>query len=181
VDKIISRLNDMACEGEILTIVDMGCGDAKIAQSVSASHFKVHSFDLVAANEHVQVANMTKVPLADASVDIVIFCLSLMNKDFELALREAHRILRPEGRLWIAEVVSRLSGASGKEMFTQLLQRIGFIIDEMDESNTVFVLFAARKPGGNAQIGTGTDKRKRKPLNDYSGRPILKPCVYKKR
>jgi len=39
-------------------VVDFGCGNAKIARSVAN---KVYSFDLVAANDHVQVADMKNV------------------------------------------------------------------------------------------------------------------------
>lgn len=38
----------------------MGCGDAKIAQTMSKQH-KVYSFDLVAANENVKVADSSNV------------------------------------------------------------------------------------------------------------------------
>jgi len=41
-----------------LVVVDFGCGNAKIARSVAN---KVYSFDLVAANDHVQVADMKNV------------------------------------------------------------------------------------------------------------------------
>lgn len=53
----------------------MGCGDAVLAQSIPN---KVHSFDLVAVNARVTACDMAHVPLKDGSVDIVIFCLSLM-------------------------------------------------------------------------------------------------------
>ena len=41
-----------------LVIADMGCGEAKISQSVSN---KVFSFDFVAVNEFVTVCDMAKV------------------------------------------------------------------------------------------------------------------------
>lgn len=39
-----------------------------------------------------------------ASVDIAIFCLALMGTDYPTFLEEAHRVLKPHGLLWIAEV-----------------------------------------------------------------------------
>lgn len=39
-----------------------------------------------------------------ASVDIAIFCLALLGTDYPTFLEEAHRVLKPHGLLWIAEV-----------------------------------------------------------------------------
>ena len=49
-------------------------------------------------------------PIADASVDFVLFCLTLEHlQDFRFPLREARRILRPEGRIAIIEIHPFLS------------------------------------------------------------------------
>lgn len=72
-------------------IADMGCGDANLAKSVSQ---KVHSFDLVANNDLVTACDMAKVPLKDQSVDVVVFCLSLMGTNLTDYLKEANRILK---------------------------------------------------------------------------------------
>ena len=85
-------------------IADMGCGDAKLAQSVPN---KVHSFDLVAGNEHIVAADIAHVPLDSNAVDVVVFCLSLMGVNIVDFITEAHRILKPTGILKIAEVKSR--------------------------------------------------------------------------
>lgn len=55
---------------------------------------KVHSFDLVAANERVTACNISRVPLPNASLDVAIFCLSLMGVDFIKFIQEAHRTLK---------------------------------------------------------------------------------------
>jgi len=55
---------------------------------------KVHSFDLVAANERVTACNISRVPLPNASLDVAIFCLSLMGVDFIKFIHEAHRTLK---------------------------------------------------------------------------------------
>lgn len=46
------------CRRPSLEVADFGCGDAKLSRSVPN---KVHSFDLVAVNEHVTVCDMAKV------------------------------------------------------------------------------------------------------------------------
>ncbi|RYG55970.1 methyltransferase domain-containing protein [archaeon] len=82
----------------------MGCGEARLGATVPN---KVHSFDLVAANESVVATDISKVPLTNEAVDIVVFCLSLMGTNFMDFLKEGMRVLRPGGRLLIAEVQSR--------------------------------------------------------------------------
>ena len=94
-----------------MVIADFGCGTAKLAQSglmfiinlkMQASFniilylvkSKVHSFDLVAANDLVTPCDMKNVPLTDKSCDIVVFCLSLMGKNITDFICEAHRILK---------------------------------------------------------------------------------------
>jgi ribosomal RNA-processing protein 8 len=70
---------------------------------------KVHSLDLVSTAPGVIACNMAHTPLADASVDVAVFCLALMGTDYGTFLAEAHRVLKAKGWLWIAEV----GGAAG--------------------------------------------------------------------
>jgi len=72
------------------SIADMGCGDAVLASSLSATN-KVYSFDLVSKNNHVIAADIANVPLQSNSVDIVVFCLSLMGSNIPDFLNEAYR------------------------------------------------------------------------------------------
>lgn len=76
-----------------LVIADFGCGEAKLAQSVKN---KVHSFDLVAVNDHVVQCDMKNVPLESQTIDMVVFCLSLMGTNAVEFLCEAHRVLKPK-------------------------------------------------------------------------------------
>ncbi|PJF18899.1 hypothetical protein PSACC_01300 [Paramicrosporidium saccamoebae] len=166
VDLFIDRLNKRL-NNEKLLIADLGCGEAKIAETLH-KRAVVHSFDLAAVSEFVTVASMTDVPLEDSSVDVVIFCLSLMNTDYTAALAEANRILRANGELWISEVASRFDGKHGLDEFVKSLQTAGFSTFERDTSNAVFISLYAKKHS-KAKI----DAKRLK--------PILKPCLYKKR
>jgi len=103
-------------------VADFGCGDAQLAKDLLAvkkikrkdednedeNVFEVHSFDLVSPNELVTACDMANVPLKDKSVDACVFCLSLMGTNLADFIREAHRVLKDDGRVKIVEVRSRI-------------------------------------------------------------------------
>lgn len=91
VDIFISQLRPMAKD---TVIADLGCGDAQI--SAELPKHNVLSFDLVAKNERVTACDIAHLPLSDNSVDVAIFCLSLMGTDFLKFLKEAYRVLKPK-------------------------------------------------------------------------------------
>lgn len=104
-------------------VADMGCGEARLAASVPN---RVHSFDLVAATPSVTACDIAHVPLADQSVDIVVFCLSLMGTNLTDFIQEAHRILKVGGLLRVVEVRSRFQDNSGIKVFIRFLKGAGF-------------------------------------------------------
>lgn len=73
-------------------VADFGCGDAKLAQQFP--DIKIHSFDLIAVNEYVTAGDMAHTSLANGSVDIVVFCLSLMGTNLQSFIKEANRVLK---------------------------------------------------------------------------------------
>ncbi|KAK5868854.1 hypothetical protein PBY51_009831 [Eleginops maclovinus] len=145
-----------------LVVADFGCGDCKIASSVKN---KVHSFDLVATCELVTVCDMTNVPLPDRSVDIAVFCLSLMGTNLADFLAEANRVLKMGGVLKIAEVASRFENVRN---FVTGLASLGFKMVSKDAENTYFHSFELLKTADA-------------PENIKTFGLQLKPCVYKKR
>ncbi|XP_030251027.1 ribosomal RNA-processing protein 8 [Sparus aurata] len=159
VDQIIAYIRTKPAS---LVVADFGCGDCKIARSVKN---KVHSFDLAATCELVTVCDMANVPLRDATVDIAVFCLSLMGTNLADFLAEANRVLKMGGVLKIAEVASRFENVRS---FMTGLANLGFKIVSKDAENTHFYSFELVKTG-NA------------PENIKTFGLQLKPCVYKKR
>ena len=145
--------------------MDMGCGDAELAQSVPNV---VHSFDLVSKSPAVIACNMAALPLQDQSADIVVFCLSLMGTNIGDFLKEAHRILKPNGIIKIAEVRSRFEGEEdGLKKFFRVLKKAGFDIVNRSFLSTMFLLLEAVKSNRSDIIFD----------DSYSA----KACVYKKR
>jgi len=146
-------------------ISDMGCGEAVLARSLPN---RVHSFDLVSKNSHVVACDIAHVPLANDSVDIVVFCLSLMGTNIGEFLVEASRILKPDGILKIAEVRSRFEGddSGGLSKFLKILKRAGFDITEKIFDNRMFFLLECVKTSRAPRID-----------HEFSA----KACIYKKR
>ncbi|XP_076117237.1 uncharacterized protein LOC143085003 [Mytilus galloprovincialis] len=157
VDLIIKQIK---ADASTAVIGDFGCGDAKIARNVPN---KVHSFDLVALNEHVTVCNIEKIPLKDSSLDIAVFCLSLMGTNLVDYLTEANRVLKKGGVLMIAEVTSRIQ-KTGK--FIRNIEKMGFQFSSKDTSNAMFILADFKKIGSPEELTPNIQ---------------LDPCVYKKR
>ena len=93
-------------------IADFGCGEGRLGASIPHC---THSFDLVAANNTITACNIAHVPLSDASVDVVVFCLSLMGSNMLDFIREACRVLKVGGLIKIAEVRSRFEGMTTEQ------------------------------------------------------------------
>ena len=168
-------------------VADLGCGDAAVA---AAAAQRVHSFDLVATAPGVVACNMAALPLAPASVDAALFCLSLMGTDYGSFLAEAARVLRPTGWLWIAEVQSRFVGEDGRSVlpaFLAALGALGFALKRQDTANTHFLVLELqrRQPlPSQQQQGSGGGEVGRQQQQQRRATPVwpaLRPCQYKKR
>ncbi|KAH9507788.1 25S rRNA (adenine645-N1)-methyltransferase [Bulinus truncatus] len=158
-DIIIKQIKD---KPKNLVIADFGCGDAKLAASLPQT---VHSFDLVAVNDRVTACNMSKVPLPNESVDIAVFCLSLMGTNIGDYILEANRVLKTGGLLKVIEVVSRFKGLS--EFIGGICKR-GFLLLNKRDVNEMFYQLDFKK--------VSTAKK-----SSALGVMTLKPCLYKKR
>ncbi|KLJ05739.1 hypothetical protein EMPG_10829 [Blastomyces silverae] len=112
----------------LCTIADMGCGDAKLARvltpSAKALKLKLLSFDLHVADPLITKADISALPVADGTVDVAIFCLSLMGTNWVSFVEEAWRVLRGDGKgeCWVSEVKSRFGKVARR---TKIGQRAG--------------------------------------------------------
>uniref|UniRef100_A0A1B6F6M9 Ribosomal RNA-processing protein 8 n=1 Tax=Cuerna arida TaxID=1464854 RepID=A0A1B6F6M9_9HEMI len=162
-DIIIKSLRKRAKSGK-LVVADFGCGEARLAQQLPCT---VHSLDLVALNERVTVCDMAHTPLADSSVDVVVFCLSLMGTNILDYIREANRVLKENGVMKIAEIESRFEDLN---QFVRGVERMGFEATSQDLSHNLFYFLDFKKK-------SNVSKKKKKMIPELS----LKPCLYKKR
>ncbi len=76
-------------------------------------------------------------PLDDESLDAAIFSLSLMGTNYIDYVKEAHRCLKLDGHLWIAETTSRFLNFV---TFEEELTKIGFdVIRVQEKGNFTFL------------------------------------------
>ncbi|XP_053518814.1 ribosomal RNA-processing protein 8 [Artibeus jamaicensis] len=147
-----------------LVVADFGCGDCRLASSIRNP---VHCFDLASLDPRVTVCDMAQVPLEDESVDVAVFCLSLMGTNIRDFLEEANRVLKTGGLLKVAEVSSRFEDV---RTFLGAVTKLGFKVISKDLTNSHFFLFDFEKTGPPL-VG---------PKAQLSGLR-LQPCLYKRR
>ncbi|KAI0523102.1 hypothetical protein KFK09_005492 [Dendrobium nobile] len=152
-----------------MVVADFGCGNASLARTIEN---KVFSIDLVSTDPSVIACDMSHTPLESKSVDVAVFCLSLMGINYHSYLKEANRVLKPCGWLLIAEVRSRFdpnNGGADPDKFSEAVKQLGFTLSSKDFTNKMFVLFYFKKREGGASMHKAIDW------------PELKPCLYKRR
>ena len=106
---------------EGLKIVDIGCGAGKITRALSQIGAYVTGIDPgerqlklarsteVIGNERFLEGTAEKLPLDDKSMDIALFCNSFHHvprDNFDIAIEEAHRVLKPGGNLYFSEPIA---------------------------------------------------------------------------
>lgn len=105
-----------------LTIGDFGCGKALLQKELSDKH-TIYSFDHYAYNKNVIACDFSKTPLDNNSLDVVVFSLSLMGNNLHEYIKEAHRVLKMDGKLFIYESTSRFNDIN---RFQRKLLQFGF-------------------------------------------------------
>jgi len=133
--KRIKRLSDRFIIG------DFGCGEAKIGEIFGS---RVKSFDHVAIDPNVFSCDIKDVfeYVKDGGLDVALFSLSLMGKNWEEYLKEASRCLKEQGLLFITETTNSLSKRLAN--LRDVIKQNGFEIYR-DEEIGLFTFFEARK------------------------------------
>ena len=122
-----------------LVVGDLGCGTGALAQALAAHVAHVHAVDaspemLAAARARLgDVGNVTiaagaleSLPLPDASLDAAVLLLVLHHvADPARALREVQRVLRPTGRVLVADM-----RAHAKDEYRQQMGHVWLGFDE---------------------------------------------------
>jgi superfamily II DNA or RNA helicase len=113
-EEIVKRIKQLFTSRMLSTIQigDFGCGEAKIMESFGPE--RVYSFDHVAINDKVTVCDMKNTGLANEILDVAVFSLSLMGKNWTDYILEAKRCLATNGYLLIAETTKSLKGRLSK-------------------------------------------------------------------
>jgi hypothetical protein len=135
VERCIDWIRRRATRRKGLVVADLGCGLAKVHASLHA-YCEVKSFDHVAYNSSVTVANVAKrVPLEDGSVDVVILSLMLdWQKDWAGCLDEAARILALDGQLLLWETSAFVERIGGADSLSAALHSRGLkVVEAFDE------------------------------------------------
>ena len=153
-----------------MCIADIGCGEATLAKNLIPLGYNIKSFDLVSLNDYVTVADMKKLPLNNNSIDLAVYCLSLMNINFIPFITEANRIIKKDGKILVAEISSRIVDMN---KFLDIFEKYGFKLIKQRNVHDYFDMFTFKK--------IKDCKITQHDLELKDTYDILKPCLYKKR
>jgi ubiquinone/menaquinone biosynthesis C-methylase UbiE len=103
-----------------LRVIDIGCGEGQMPRALAALGAQVTGYDpFIAGTEptavgagsfHLVKAAADAIPEPDSAADLVLFIFSLHHvpaAKLQRALGEARRLLRPSGRLYVAEPLAQ--------------------------------------------------------------------------
>lgn len=103
-------------------VADLGCGENLLRKEIPNN--KVVAFDHVAIDETVTACDVSHLPIGNDTVDVAVFSLSLMGTNYTDYIKEAHRILKPMGFIFIAEPQAKWEGR--QEELEQVVIQSGF-------------------------------------------------------
>ncbi|HEU4445421.1 MAG TPA: helicase-related protein [Nitrososphaeraceae archaeon] len=141
-EEIIKRIKQLFTTRMLSTIQigDFGCGEAKIMEAFGPD--RAYSFDHVGINDKVTICDMKNTGLDQDILDVAVFSLSLMGRNWIDYIKEAKRCLATNGYLLIAETTKSLKGGLSK--LRDVLREQGFEI-YTDEERGDFTIIEARE------------------------------------
>ncbi len=105
-------------------VADFGCGENLFKHCVPNN--KVYSFDHVAIDETVVACDMRNTGLIDETIDVAVFSLALWGTNSDEYIKEAYRILRRKGMIYIAEPSKNYETLEEQDKLINVLNEIGF-------------------------------------------------------
>jgi superfamily II DNA or RNA helicase len=137
-DEWIKRIKKLS---DRFIIGDFGCGEAKVAESIGT---RVINLDHVSIDSNVISCDMSDVSdyIKEGGLDVALFSLSLMGKNWEDYLKEASRCLNENGLLFISETTKSISARL--ENIRDEIKKLNFEIYK-DEEIGAFTFIEARK------------------------------------
>jgi len=137
----------------------------------------IYSFDIGKTNDLVIQCDIAKLPLPDKTLDVGIFCLSLMGTNFSNFLREANRVLKVGGTLFVAEVLSRFTNF---DLFIKYCKEsAGFKLVKATKLKDFFYVLVFTKVKNRDRPVEEAVNEGEEEVKKFS--ETLKPCLYKKR
>ena len=124
-------------------IIDFGCGTNEFKSFVEN---KVISIDHISFDDSVIACDMKDISthVSNETQDIAVFSLALWGPNFTDYLKEAHRVLRKRGIVYIAESTKSYKEESEREKLSAVLESVGFKMQEI-EIKDKFTYFTAIK------------------------------------
>jgi SAM-dependent methyltransferase len=141
-------IHELLPGAERLTILDLGAGNGWLSNRLALAGHNVISIDLQVndfdglgchnqyESEWLPIqAEFDRLPIADRTVDLVIFNASLhYSADLPATLAEAHRTLKPDGRIVVIDSPFFNRESAGRKMLLELPynteDQIGFLTTE---------------------------------------------------
>ena len=111
-------------------VADMGCGENLLSKEVTN---KVHAFDYIAIDKDVTACDMSSIPLQDNEIDAIVFSLSLMGSNYLDYIKEAFRVVKPYGNLFVCEPKKKVE--KRLEALKKEIESTGFKIVEVTTSS----------------------------------------------
>jgi len=121
-------------------IGDFGCGEAKVAEALGS---RIINFDHVAMDSSIISCDMSDVSehTKNDELDVVLFSLSLIGKNWQDYLKEASRCLNDNGLLFVSETTQ---SSSRLESIRDEIKKLGFKIYKDNEVGD-FTFIEAKK------------------------------------